>query len=90
MVGDARTRTWAGVSLDKVDKGMVIQLDPEQCDWGPLLCIVQEVRSWGVVCYALIPERRKEPPATMFIRVKEGHYVVVGKAEWALPECGEM
>jgi hypothetical protein len=74
------------VTADRInaEPRAVIQLDPVHCSWGPLLCIVESVHSWGVVCYALVAERRGEPPAQMFIRVKHEHYVVLGVAEWVM------
>lgn len=66
--------------------GDVIQLDPAHCDWGPLLCIVSEVKSWGVQCYAIYPEERGKPPSQMYLRPRHEHYVVIGRAEWAAKE----
>lgn len=66
----------------KALKGDVIQLDPDHCDWGPLLCIVDEVKAWGVSCYALHPDKRGEPPPRMFMRVDHGNYEVIGLAVW--------
>lgn len=63
--------------------GDVIQLDPEHSHgWGPLLCIVDEHLSWGVLCYALHAEERDKPPSQMYLRVKHGGYVIIGQAEW--------
>lgn len=62
----------------------VIQLDPAQNDWGPLLCIVDEVRSWGVRCYVLLPDARDRPPNRMYLRVDTGTFQVVGPAEWTV------
>ena len=60
-------------------EGDVIQLDPDHCRFGPLLCIVSEVKSWGVQCYAVF---NKEEAA--YFRVNHGNYVVVGRAEWKM------
>ena len=62
----------------------VIQLDPAQSPWGPLLCIVDEVKPWGVQCYALVPEHREEPPNRMYLRVEHGKYSYIGEAEWTV------
>jgi len=62
----------------------VIQLDPAQSTWGPLLCIVSEIKTWGVQCYALVPDRRDKPPSQMYLRVETGKFQVVGTAEWVL------
>lgn len=63
----------------------VIQLGPEH-HWGPLLCIVTEVRDWGVQCYALVPEKRGEQPGAMFLRVEYGKFERVGRAAWTRAE----
>lgn len=60
----------------------VIQLDPSANDWGPLLCIVTEVKPWGVQCYAMHVEERGKPPSAMFLRVKHDDYVRIGTAGW--------
>jgi hypothetical protein len=60
----------------------VIQLDPAQSPWGALLCIVSEVKAWGVQCYALVPRQRDEPPGSMYLRVETGKFQVIGMAEW--------
>lgn len=64
----------------------VIQLDPEKCEWGPLLAIVSEVLHWGVQCYALLPEKRNESPGQMYMRVKHGDYMYIGRAIWVAAE----
>lgn len=64
----------------------VVQLDPAHCRWGALLAIVEEVREWGIVCYALIPQTAGEPPGRMYMRVNNGEYFVVGRAEWVAPK----
>jgi hypothetical protein len=61
----------------------VIQLDPAHCEWGPLLCIVSVVKAWGVQCYAIVATKRGDPPEQMYLRVEHGHYVRIGRAEWA-------
>jgi len=61
----------------------VIQLDPAQSPWGPLLCIVDEVKQWGVRCYALIPQERGTAPGSMYLRVEHGKFHIIGPAEWA-------
>lgn len=70
--------------MNKAIAGMVIQLDPEHSVWGPLLCIVEENKDWGVVCYAIHPQQRGEPPGKMYLRVNHEHYVVIGSVQWVL------
>jgi len=73
-----------------VTAGDVIQLDPDHsAGWGPLLCIVDELRVGGVLCYALHAEKRGEPPSQMFLRVDHGGYVVIGKAQWVAAPRGD-
>jgi hypothetical protein len=70
--------------MSDVKANDVIQLDPAgELAWGPLLCVVEEVKPWGVKCYALIPTRRGEQPHMMWMRVEHGAYAVVGPAAWA-------
>lgn len=61
----------------------VIQVDPTGNKWGcPLLCIVEEVKPWGVKCYS--PHLEADGTAsTLPLRVNHGDYVVIGMAEWA-------
>lgn len=64
----------------------VIQLEPETAGaaWGPLLCVVSEVKAWGVQCYALIPTTRDQPPGSMWMRIDHGKYAVIGPAMWTV------
>lgn len=78
----------ASVPTRRAEKNDVIQLQPEMSQWGALLCIVDDVRTWGVQCYALIPEKRGEVPSRMYLRVQHEGYVVVGPAYWALESDG--
>lgn len=60
----------------------VIQLDPEHSHgWGPLLCIVEDVRDRLVLCYALHAVDGK-PPDRMYLRIAHEGYVIIGKAAW--------
>lgn len=68
--------------MNPVSEGDVIQFDPETSSWGPLLAIVTEVRQWGVICYAMVPETRGEAPSRMYNRVQNGQFVRIGAAEW--------
>jgi hypothetical protein len=58
----------------------VVQLAPDG-RWGPLLCIVTDVREWGVQCYALIPGE----PGPMYLRAELGTFERVGVAVWTIP-----
>lgn len=67
----------------------VIQLDPEHSyGWGPLLCIVEEVKTSLVMCYALHAVERGKPPDRMYLRIPHEGYVIIGKAEWAAAPDG--
>lgn len=65
-----------------LEPGDVIQLDPTKHDWGALLCIVDEVKSWGVQCYWLQATERGVPPNAAFYRAEYGTFRYIGKAEW--------
>jgi hypothetical protein len=67
----------------------VIQLDPAESPWGPLLCIVSEVKDWGVQCYAFVPTERNKPPGLMYLRVNHDKYTVIGPAEFAAASSTE-
>lgn len=72
--------------------GDVIQLDPTLtvgADWGPLLCIVDKVKAWGVRCYHMQPTGRNEPLLRMYIRVNHLDYVVIGPAEWTIDDSDD-
>lgn len=58
----------------------VVQLDPEHCPWGAIFVVVVEVRSWGIKGYFLVPGEEGIAP----VRVNHGHYVRIGRAEWAM------
>lgn len=72
----------------------VIQLDPEHCDHGPLLCVVAEIKAWGVQCYTIDPPgvtgalTRYYPDGVesgvgyAILRVKHGDYQVIGPVAW--------
>ena len=66
----------------------VIQLDPEHCRWGPILCIVDEVRDWGVTCYSPYPSEKADEVVPL--RVQHGHYVIIGQAEWAMAPSSQL
>lgn len=78
--------------MDDLTIGDVIQLDPRFSCWGPALCIVEEVRAWGVLCFFFADFKRDESPAVgvvvvieAHLRVKHGEYARIGAATW-LPE----
>lgn len=80
---------------DTISENDVIQLDPRTCEWGPLFCIVSDVKSWGVQAYWLQATERNKPPGKCFIRVEHGNYIKIGSAEWIVgsasseePEAG--
>jgi hypothetical protein len=60
-----------------VSIGDVIQLSAAN-DWGPLLCTVTEVKTWGVQCFALIPEAKNVTPDKMFLRVENKDFQRIG------------
>lgn len=66
------------------EKHDVIQLDPEHGTWGPMLCIVSDVHSWGVTAYWLVATERGKAPDRAYVRANHGTYIVVGKAEWVV------
>lgn len=62
----------------------VIQLDPDSGSgrFGPLLCIVDECRPWGVKCYAIVAEAGDN--SIIPLRVPHTDYHWVGHAIWVI------
>jgi len=76
----------------RIAVGDVIQVDPEKSHFGAVLCVVSEVKAWGVQCYFLAPGALGEgAPVTLiatnqaFLRVPHADYVRIGRAEWVIP-----
>jgi hypothetical protein len=70
----------------ELEPGDIIQLDPEKHAWGPLLCIVDEVKGWGVTCFWLQATERGSPPARCYYRAETGTFTRVGTCEWHFVE----
>lgn len=64
----------------KPARGMIIQITDETHHWYPALLIVDEVKSWGVQAYAIVPEGGRSPKSTVVapIRIETGRFQVVG------------
>jgi hypothetical protein len=62
--------------------GAIVQIIDENHAWWPALLIVDEVRSWGVCAYTIIPQRNDQPKSTSIapIRLETGSFEVVGDA----------
>jgi hypothetical protein len=67
--------------------GDIVQLDPSSeigQEWGPQLCIVTEVKPWGVQAYFLHARARGDyGPA--YIRLAHQSFEKVGQAAWWIP-----
>jgi hypothetical protein len=68
------------MSSEAIEPNDVIQLHLDASDWGPMLCIVDEVRTWGVLAYFLVANERGTPPGAAYIRVDHGKYTRIGRA----------
>lgn len=68
--------------------GDVIQLDPEKHPYGAMLCVVDEVKVWGVKCYWLQATERGQPPGQCYYRAETGTFERVGKAQWQIVSTG--
>lgn len=64
-----------------VQAGDVIQLDPTH-RWGPVLCIVNRAREWGVECSAFVPPGQDGVWSFAPLRVEHNAYDVIGQAKW--------
>jgi len=66
----------------EIDVHDVVQLDPE-LPFGPVLAIVDEVKSWGVQASVLVPTARDTPPNLAPMRVEWGDFARIGRATWS-------
>lgn len=67
----------------------VIQLDPETTSnpmFGRCFAIVSDVKGWGVQCYVPALGEDGKPGGDAFYRAAWGTFVLIGRAEWHLPE----
>lgn len=69
-----------GVLMADAQIGDIIQIIPKDNDtpFGACLLIVSEVKSWGVICYLVMPGRHGIAP----YRAEPGEFVIVGKAQY--------
>lgn len=65
-----------------VQVGDVIQINPDRCAWGPVLCIVDHVNPKSVRCFFFTEHTRFEPPEEAYMRVPHSDYVRIGRASW--------
>jgi len=60
---------------DEIHEGDIVQIVDESHAWFPCLLVVSEVKSWGVVAYAFIPQK---PVAQAFNRLESKQIYKVG------------
>ena len=63
-----------GIQME-VESGSIIQANENAGDWCGCLLIVDEVKSWGVQAYMMVPKK-----GTAFIRLNNDEFDLVGKA----------
>ena len=63
-----------GIQME-VESGSIIQANENSGDWCGCLLIVDEVKSWGVQAYMMVPKK-----GTAFIRLNNDEFDLVGKA----------
>mgnify|MGYP001577521367 CR=1 FL=1 len=67
-----------------MNSGDVIQITNEDHHWFPCLLIIDEVKSWGVQAFVIIPNNeRNTPNATAYIRLSYADFEVIGPATLA-------
>lgn len=69
---------------EKVQKGDVVQITNDDHHWFACLIVVTEVRSWGVIGYAMLPTNDDKPNGTAYIRLKNDDFQVIGMASLVL------
>lgn len=68
--------------------GDIVQIVDEDHHWFPCLIVVDEVKSWGIQGYAMIPNNDPNTETSnAYIRLTEGQYQEVGRA--AIIAAGE-
>lgn len=66
----------------EINKGDIVQIVDEEHAWFPALLIVDEVKNWGVVAFALIPQKNdgSEPVGRAYNRLSFAKIERVGEA----------
>mgnify|MGYP001588327138 CR=1 FL=1 len=65
---------------DEIQEGDIVQIIDETHAWFPCLLVVSEVKLWGVIAYAFIPQKNdgSEPVAQAFNRLESKQIYKVG------------
>ena len=72
----------AQIDLLKIEKGDVVQVDPESDGrFAACLMIVTEVKNWGLQGYITVPGT-VGGSGTAYYRVNHDNYAKVGPAKW--------
>lgn len=64
----------------EIEKGDIIQIIDPNNKWFPCLLIVDEVKSWGVQAFVLIPRNDGEPTGRAYYRIEYGKFEQVGSS----------
>ncbi len=74
------------LDASQIAPGNIIQITDEAHSWYPALLIVDEVKSWGVQAYVIIPKTNdgSEAPALAYNRLEYGCFDMVGVAQVAV------
>jgi hypothetical protein len=65
-----------------IEKGDIVQINPDEKSFGGCLVIVDEVKAWGVLGY--VPYGRAQCSNVFYCQHLNGTFELVGKAKWAL------
>lgn len=68
--------------MNEIEVGSLVQITDPNHSWFPAVLIVDEVKSWGVVAYIVIPKSNdgSEVPGFMYNRLKFKEITLVGVA----------
>lgn len=68
------------VEARPLQQGDIVQITDETHAWYPCLIIVDEVKSWGIQGFTIIPTNDQKPNGRAYIRLKSAVYERVGIA----------
>lgn len=69
----------------KLEKGSIVQIANEDHQWFPCLIVVDEIKSFGIQGYIVMPTNDKEPNMPAYIRLKAEDYILVGQVAFGTP-----
>ena len=67
-----------------IEKGTIVQITNKEHNWFPCLIIVDEVKTWGIQGYLVVPTNDSKPNSTAHTRIETADFELVGTAKFHL------